>query len=137
MGDSIYDTHPADVINLLAGRAHETALQHGFRDEQFAIEHILEQMGRGELLIWFRSTTHQAEIARVHSEQSEGLESIRKDPTTPDHHLPQYPNWVIEDADTIIRIFDKAIARGADIGGALLAKIEYNESRPYKHDKNS
>jgi len=38
-------------------------------------------------------------------------------------------------ADTIIRVLDICAFRGIDIEKHVLAKLRYNEQRPYKHGK--
>lgn len=73
-------------------------------------------------------------IALMHSELSEALESIRKG-HPPDHHCPQFTNTEIEYADAIIRILDNGAARGYRIAEAVIAKVEFNDKRPFKHRK--
>lgn len=73
-------------------------------------------------------------IALMHSELSEGLEALRAgDP--PDDKIPAYNGALAELADVFIRGMDFAAAKGWDLGGAILAKMEYNETRPYRHGK--
>ena len=66
-------------------------------------------------------------IALMHSELSEALEGLRKD--LMDDHLPHRKQVEMELADTLIRIFDYAGARGLDLGGAVIEKLAYNQSR--------
>lgn len=73
-------------------------------------------------------------IALMHSELSECLENFRKG-AKPDDHLPQYPGWQVELADTIIRIFDLCGAWNVPIGEIIIQKLVYNQSRPFKHGK--
>ena len=39
-------------------------------------------------------------------------------------------------ADVVIRIMDYSFGKDLDIAGAILAKMEYNESREYMHGKS-
>ena len=71
--------------------------------------------------------------ALIHSEISEASEAVRK--PHKDEHCPQFNNHTIELADAIIRILDLCGACSIDIGGAVLAKLKYNKTRPYKHGK--
>ena len=78
--------------------------------------------------------THGEYIALIHSELSEGLQALR-DENPPDKHCPKYSSLEIELADAVIRIMDYAADRKLDIAGAIIDKMEYNTTRPYKHGK--
>ena len=73
-------------------------------------------------------------IALIMSEAAEALEALRKG-NGPDDHCPQFSGAEVELADVIIRIMDMAEARGWDVAGAIVAKHEFNKTRPYKHGK--
>lgn len=66
-------------------------------------------------------------MALVHSEISEALEGYRKN--LMDDHLPQRRMVEVELADAMIRILDLAAYLDCDIGGALIDKFEYNQTR--------
>ncbi len=66
-------------------------------------------------------------IALIHSEISEAMEGLRKD--LMDDHLPHRKMAEVELADAIIRICDFAGAKGYDLGGAIMEKLEYNLNR--------
>lgn len=66
-------------------------------------------------------------IALMHSELSEALEGLRKG--LQDDKLPHRPMVEVELADTIIRIFDYAGARGLDLAGAFVEKLAFNQQR--------
>ena len=73
-------------------------------------------------------------IALIMSEAAEALEALRKG-NKPDEHCPQFSGAEVELADVIIRIMDMAEARGWNVAGAIVAKHEFNKTRPYKHGK--
>ena len=73
-------------------------------------------------------------IALIHSELSEALEAIRHG-NPPDDKIPEFSGYEAELADAIIRIMDLAVGRGLRVGEAIVAKMEYNETRPHKHGK--
>lgn len=73
-------------------------------------------------------------IALMHEELSEALSAARHgDP--PDDHIPEYTGQEAELADCIIRIMDYAHENNLRVANALIVKMNYNRSRPYKHGK--
>lgn len=130
------------TINDLAQEIHSVAEKSGFHEDYYKALQIISASSRFEAkeihktLAWFDNITEQAEISRMHSELSEWVEGIRhNDP--PDQHLPHLTSAEVEAADCIIRILDTCAKRGYKIGQAIVDKIEYNKSRPYKHGKTS
>lgn len=73
-------------------------------------------------------------IALMHSELSEALEALRHG-NPPDDHIPEFSGVEAEMADEIIRVAEFCHARGYRLEEAVMAKMAYNESRPYKHGK--
>lgn len=71
------------------------------------------------------------QIALMHSELSEGLEALRKDLKS--DHIPEFLGIEEELADVIIRIAHYTKRKNLRTAEAVIAKMQFNESRPYKH----
>lgn len=128
------------TIKKLQDKAFANALKHGFHHKGQNI---------GEMLML------------IVSELSEALEADRKNLHTVNEHgfLEKYANGKTDDsedgkvtcsmifmedikdtfedelADALIRILDLAGYLNIDLQSHVLAKMRYNESRPYKHGK--
>ena len=83
---------------------------------------------------WDKDRTFAECIALVHSELSEALEA-KRDGDKIDEHCRRFKNAEVELADAIIRILDLAAHGGMDVPRAMLAKMEYNETREYRHGR--
>lgn len=82
---------------------------------------------------WDCAPNKGEKIALMHSELSEMLEGIRK--PSADSHCPEFTSEEVELADLLIRAFDYAGYFQLNLVGALLAKLDYNTTREYKHGK--
>ena len=70
--------------------------------------------------------------ALTHGEVSEVLEAFR-DGNPKDSKCPQFSAMEVEYADVLLRIADACHRYKFDLGGAILAKLAYNKTRPKKH----
>lgn len=104
------DNDIIECFNAIAAEAFRIAKDHGFHETE---------LNDGE------------QIALMHSELSEGLEAIRKDLDS--DHIEGFKGSEEELADVIIRIGHYAKRRQLRVGEAIVAKMKFNETRPYKH----
>lgn len=71
-------------------------------------------------------------IALIHSEQSEAVEAVRKhDPST--WSSTEKDTFVSEMAGTVVRIMDLCEWLGVPLAEAIVAEVQRNEKRGYKH----
>ena len=100
--------------NKIAKEVYKNAVNHGF---------------------WKDEVNDGERMALIHAEVSEALEALRQgNPSS--NKIIEYSNLEEELADAVIRIMDYAFGKDLDIAGAILAKIEYNQSREYMHGKS-
>jgi NTP pyrophosphatase (non-canonical NTP hydrolase) len=104
-------------IKELCKEAHRIAKEHGFWEEG-------TNRNIGE------------SIALMHSELSEAFEDYREHGFRYIEHSDGKPDgFCVELADCIIRIADFCQAFGINIEKNIIKKMEYNKTRPYKHNK--
>lgn len=72
-------------------------------------------------------------LVLAHAELSEALEAYRIDDWYHVEESGKPEGVVVELADAVIRIFHMAKLFDLDLEAALVEKIEYNKSRPYRH----
>lgn len=105
-----------DAFKILVHAAHAHSVEKGFCGEP--------------------DTRNEAElIALAHSELSEALGYIRQGNMVASDHIPDFLGVEEELADTVIRICDLCAAHNYRLGAAILAKMKFNLTRPYKHGK--
>lgn len=84
---------------------------------------------------WWETDRNDAEcIMLMVTELAEACEALREG-NPPDDKLPEFDGLVVELADTVIRIMDYTQARDLPIADAIIAKMQYNKTRPRKHGK--
>jgi NTP pyrophosphatase (non-canonical NTP hydrolase) len=105
-------------LRRLQREAYDTATEKGWHEEKLNL---------GE------------QICNMHSELSEAWEWYRKgiigkdDNFVTSDHIPDFMGIEEEFADVIIRILDVAQSEDLDVTGAVLAKMKFNKTRPYRH----
>ncbi len=83
---------------------------------------------------WKWNSNIPEKIALMHSELSEMLEALRHG-NPPSEHIPDFSGAEEELADLVIRAMDIAVKMDYKLAEAILAKMKFNETRPYKHGK--
>lgn len=111
--DAVYEA--LQGINLLSAQVHAFNVRAGWWTDPKTGNSIIETRNVGEILML------------IVSEVAEAMEGHRKD--LMDDKLPHRKMIEVELADTMIRIFDLAGAKGYDLGGAINDKMAYNAQR--------
>jgi len=99
------------TISMIQAEVHEIAKDHGW---------------------WDKDCNDGEAIALMHSELSEALEALRNGNPISDK-IPCHLNLTEELADCVIRIMDYCEGAELDLEEAILAKMEYNRTRPFMH----
>jgi hypothetical protein len=82
---------------------------------------------------WHNPVPTDAEcVANCHGEISEINEWLRSG-NPPDDKIPAYSGAEAEAADTVIRLMNWCKRRGWRLSEAILAKLDYNATRPHRH----
>lgn len=137
---NFHDLGIKSAIEELSKRAFDNSRRHGFwKDFDRTLFLLMNNAVTDEeskiLVDKYALDTRLHKIALMHSELGEMTEGVRK--PGPDQHCPEFTQEEIELADTLIRAFDYAGAFDLRLAEAILAKMEYNASRPYKHGKGA
>lgn len=100
------------AIRTLIDECYRNAKDHGFHNESDP---------RDPLIL----------LALITSEVGEAVEAFRK-PGFSDH-IPPHSGAAEELADILIRVFDMAGEHDIDLASALVAKMEFNRGRSFRH----
>ena len=111
--DAPYSKAVVEAFRTMQHAVHQNAVNHGWWDDPREDGTVL---------------------ALVHAEVSECLEALR-DGDPEDKQCPGFGQAEIELADVVIRVMDFCERKGWSLGKAIVAKHEFNKSRPYKHGK--
>jgi NTP pyrophosphatase (non-canonical NTP hydrolase) len=84
---------------------------------------------------WKEDPNDGERMALIHAEISEALEALR-DGNPSSSKIMEFSSLEEELADAVIRIMDYSFGKDLDVAGAIIAKIEYNQSREYMHGKS-
>lgn len=109
----INDSTTILTLDTLALKAHVTATEHGW---------------------WYDNRSIGEALLKIIVEVAEAVQALEVG-NPPDKHLPDFDSLTIELADTVIRILDLAGRLNLPLGAAIVAKMAFNESRPYRHGK--
>lgn len=112
--------------------AHRISREHGFWEEYEQTVEILAAADPG-LGAKYIIDTKLSKMGLVGSEVGEAVEGIRK--PKPDDHCPEFTSEEVEIADAIIRLVEYSEKFQLRLPEAIMAKMKYNEGRPYKHGK--
>lgn len=122
-----------DYMEILEGNTMETTIENEFRKSFKAMQTRIHQdnVAKG---FWDGERNDGETLMLVVSELSEALEYLRKGNGNSDH-IPNFTGVEEEMADVVIRVMDFCEERGHRLSDAIIEKLAYNRTRPFKHGK--
>lgn len=122
-------------FNSFQTLSNNIAKEHGFYDleRQVALKMTEKDFSSDEIQAVSLAFEAQKLMLSV-SELSEALEALRHG-NPPSISITSFSNVEEELADCVIRLMDVAQAKGYKLCEAIVAKMEYNINRPYRHEK--
>lgn len=131
----------ADVLPAAAHRIREgnKAKGFGFIPDFDAAGFSCPEDFERVLRTWCEDRLDGTAIGLIHGEVSEMLEARRRPGwrTDPSEHVPEFTAFVEEGADVIIRVLDlfARLDLEHELARAIVAKVAYNATRPFKHGR--
>lgn len=129
-----------EALGVYASMANGNSREHGFWDDYDATYKAVA-LGAGspdhedELRAKYQLDIKLSKIALMHSELGEMTEGVRK--PHEDEHCSVFTSEEVEAADVFIRLMDYVGEFGLRFADAVMAKMEYNAGRTYKHGKGA
>lgn len=131
-----------EVIEGLQKRVHRTATEKGWHSEprsigdEIALMHselseALEEFRDGKPVIYYRDSNGNELLPDDVTWKDPSVARVGYDPHTLDPMKTE--GIAAEFADVIIRILDTSEERNIPLAAALLHKMQYNATRPYRH----
>lgn len=141
MNNEIVPISDPDKLGFVSGIsdvstwAHSVNRHNGFWEDLEALKAAASTVGPGLEAVALREIV-LARIALIHSEGSEAVEAVRKHPVGT-WTSTEKDSMVSEMAGTVVRIMDLCEWLGLPLGEAVIAEINRNEKRGWKHGKQT
>lgn len=97
----------------------------------------LQEVAHGDMRangFWDKDRNDAETMMLIVCEIAEATEALRHG-NPPDDKIPAFSGLEAELADVVLRVMDYSGGRGLRVPEALLAKMGYNRTRPYRHGK--